>query len=129
MASTQAGTLRLSEDDKGLAVQADLDMASPWAQTVASAVRRGDMDEMSFGFQVTKDEWDEDFENRELLEVRLFEVSTVPRGANDATVGEVERSISVPDAQPVEEDEITAPAPDVASVLYVRQRFAQYPTA
>jgi len=85
LASTQAGTLRLRADDHGLAVLADLDMRSPWAQSVAVAVERGDLDEMSFGFQTLSDKWSDDYTDRQLLEVKLFEVSVVPRGANPAT--------------------------------------------
>lgn len=124
LASTQGGTLRLLEDDKGLAVAADLDMGSPWAQTVASAVRRGDMDEMSFGFQVVKDEWDDEFTYRNLLEVKLFEVSTVPRGANPFTEGAVEENAA---PAPVE-DEVLEPGDPhgLARALAVRARMAQY---
>jgi HK97 family phage prohead protease len=96
LASTQAGTLRLRADDHGLAVLAELDMRSPYAQSVASAVERGDMDEMSFGFQALGDRWTDDYTERELLEVKLFEVSVVPRGANPAT----EAVLDIPTADP-----------------------------
>lgn len=89
LASTQSGTLRLRADDHGLAVRAELDLRSPWAQTIASALERGDMDEMSFGFQTLADEWNDGHTERELLEVKLFEVSVVPRGANPATIAEL----------------------------------------
>jgi len=92
LASTQAGTLRLREDDVGLLVLASLDLRSPYAQSVASAVERGDMDEMSFGFRVMKggDAWNDDYTERELMAVTLFEVSTVPRGANPSTSGGID---------------------------------------
>jgi HK97 family phage prohead protease len=90
LASTQGGTLRLRADEHGLAVLAELDLRSPWAQTVASAIERNDMDEMSFGFQALADEWNDDYTERQLLEVKLFEVSVVPRGANPATEASVE---------------------------------------
>lgn len=124
LASTQGGTLRLLEDDRGLAVAADLDMASPWAQTVASAVRRGDMDEMSFGFQVVRDEWDDEFTYRNLLEVKLFEVSTVPRGANPYTEGVVQENSS--DIATVEVSEPEADPGGLARALSVRTRMVQY---
>lgn len=90
LASTQAGTLRLRVDDHGLAVLADLDLRSPYAQSVASALDRGDMDEMSFGFRAIKDAWSDDYAKRTLLELQLFEVSVVPRGANPATEAELD---------------------------------------
>jgi len=89
LASTQSGTLRLRADEHGLAVLAELDMRSPYAQSVASAIERQDMDEMSFGFQAIEDRWNDDYTERELLVTRLFEVSIVPRGANPATQAEV----------------------------------------
>lgn len=103
LASTQAGTLRLREDDRGLAVVASLDLNSPYAASVASAVSRGDMDEMSFGFQVKHDEWlGDNYDERVIHEVRLFEVSAVPRGANPATTGAI-------DAEPEPERAAAAP--------------------
>jgi HK97 family phage prohead protease len=90
LASTQGGTLRLREDDRGLAVLASLDLRSPLAQTVASAVERNDLSEMSFGFMVKADEWSDDYSERRITELRLFEVSVVARGANPATSAQLE---------------------------------------
>jgi HK97 family phage prohead protease len=75
---TKAGTLRMSEDDHGLAVEIDL----PDTQTgrdLRESMARGDIDGMSFGFRVTKQEWDESGEVplRTIREVELFEVSVV----------------------------------------------------
>jgi hypothetical protein len=87
LASTSSGTLQLREDDHGLAVEASLAPESPLAMTVISAVRRGDMDEMSFGFSVPEggDQWNDDWSERTVSEAKLFEVSVVDRGANDRT--------------------------------------------
>jgi HK97 family phage prohead protease len=75
---TKAGTLRMAEDDHGLAVEIDL----PDTQTgrdLRESMARGDIDGMSFGFRVTKQEWDESGEVplRTIREVELFEVSVV----------------------------------------------------
>lgn len=75
---TKAGTLRMTEDDHGLAVEIDL----PDTQTgrdLRESMARGDIDGMSFGFRVTKQEWDESGEIplRTIREVELFEVSVV----------------------------------------------------
>lgn len=75
---TKAGTLRMSEDAHGLAVEIDL----PDTQTgrdLRESMARGDIDGMSFGFRVTKQEWDESGETplRTIREVELFEVSVV----------------------------------------------------
>lgn len=77
LASTHRGTLRLTEDERGLLAEADLP-DNEWGRPVADAVRRGDINSMSFGFQsirngVSKDE-DDVVEQRE---VRLWEVSPV----------------------------------------------------
>jgi len=84
LASTKAKTLRLSEDERGLMAEADLP-DSAWGQPVATAVKRGDISAMSFGFNVPgktsagtpAQEWSTDHKQRTLHEVRLFEVSPV----------------------------------------------------
>lgn len=122
LASTASGTLRLATDSHGLAVEASLDPASPWAQSVASAVRRGDVEEMSVGMYVRADRWDETMSYRILDEVQLDEVSIVRRGANPATAGEmvpaqIEQNAAEAPADPT-------PARDIAGALDVRLRFA-----
>lgn len=89
LARTKSGTLRLTEDDRGLRVEADLDPANPLAQTVMSALRRGDMNQMSFAFRTIRDQWSKDRAVRELREVQLYDVSVVTFPAYEATVAEV----------------------------------------
>jgi HK97 family phage prohead protease len=89
LARTKSGTLRLSEDDRGLRIEADLDPANPLAQTVLSALRRGDMNQMSFAFRTIRDSWNTDRSVRELREVQLYDVSVVTFPAYEATVAEV----------------------------------------
>ena len=87
LARTMSGTLRLSEDDRGLHVDADLSPDDPDVQRLAPKVQRGDIDQMSFAFRATRQEWDEDYENRQILEVNMNrgDVSVVNQGANPAT--------------------------------------------
>lgn len=89
LARTKSGTLRLAEDETGLHTEADLDPASPHVQALRSAMDRGDVDEMSFGFWVTRQQWSPDFDQRDILEVRLHkgDVSVVNYGANPNTAG------------------------------------------
>ncbi|PJM98124.1 histone H1 [Streptomyces sp. CB01201] len=89
LARTKSGTLRLAEDGTGLHTEADLDPASPHVQALRSAMDRGDVDEMSFGFWVTRQQWSPDFDQRDILEVRLHkgDVSVVNFGANPNTAG------------------------------------------
>ncbi|MEV6720599.1 HK97 family phage prohead protease [Streptomyces xanthochromogenes] len=89
LARTKSGTLRLAEDGTGLHTEADLDPASPHVQALRSAMDRGDVDEMSFGFWVTRQQWSPDYDQRDIQEVRLHkgDVSVVNYGANPATAG------------------------------------------
>ena len=77
LASTRAGTLRLSEDEKGLHVEADLPDTTAGNDTATLLARR-DIDSMSFGFNVPQggDQWASDSE-RTLRQIQLHEVSPV----------------------------------------------------
>ena len=82
LARTSSGTLELEEDDYGLFVRAELDPSNPTVAEVASAMKRNDLNEMSFAFQAIKDEFDESGQNRSVNEARLFDVSVVTYPAN-----------------------------------------------
>ena len=82
LARTSSGTLELEEDDYGLFVRAELDPSNPTVAEVASAMKRGDLNEMSFAFAAIKDNFDQNGENREVNEARLFDVSVVTYPAN-----------------------------------------------
>jgi len=84
LGSTRAGTLVLTEDDRGLADTISLPETSVGRDTAVS-VKRGDISAQSFGFSVVKDEWNSDYSERRLLEVRLHEVSIVAFPAYKAT--------------------------------------------
>jgi len=85
MARTKSGTLRLAEDNTGLDTDADLDKRSTLTNDVAVAMERGDLDQMSIAFQVTRQEWNEDYTERYIRELKLFDVSVVTYPANPAT--------------------------------------------
>ena len=105
LARTKSGTLTLTEDEIGLRVEAQLDDTNPDAMRVISAMRRGDLSQMSFAFQTVKDSWNSDRSIRDLKEVRLFDVSVVTYPAYEETVAEL-RS-----ANDTEADTITSVAP------------------
>jgi HK97 family phage prohead protease len=88
LGSTRAKTLKLYEDEKGLRVEGILPNTSR-GRDVAELLRRGDVDSMSFGFSVIKDDWSSDGAQRTLKDVRLFEVSLVSYPAYTATSGTV----------------------------------------
>lgn len=75
LGSTRSG-LTLTEDDKGLLAEGRLPDTTA-GRDMALLVREKIVDSMSFGFQTIRDEWAEDYSARELVEVRLFEVSPV----------------------------------------------------
>lgn len=83
---SSAGTLRVKEDSKGLAVEIDLPDTSDGRDT-RTLIERGDISGMSFGFVVMRQEWDESGEIplRTILEVELREVSIVSEPAYDGT--------------------------------------------
>lgn len=77
LGSTRAGTLTLTEDDRGLRVSAVLPNNS-WGNDAKVSIQRGDVTGWSFGFTVPQggDSWSEDGAERTLNSVRLLEVST-----------------------------------------------------
>ena len=86
LASTQSGTLKLRQDTTGLYMEATLDPANPKAQELSSALRRGDMDKMSFAFTVSPEGQTRDAGLRTINDIeRLYEVSVVTLPAYDST--------------------------------------------
>jgi len=75
---TKSGTLKLAEDEHGLAIEI-IPPDTTWARDLLESIRRGDVDQMSFGFRTIKDSWvtTNGETLRELLEVELFDVSPV----------------------------------------------------
>ena len=78
LATTRAKTLRLSEDSKGLLVDASLPDTTI-GRDLSVLMQRGDVNSMSFGFTVPSggDMWSDDGQSRELRQIKLFEVSVV----------------------------------------------------
>ncbi|MBC7149008.1 MAG: HK97 family phage prohead protease [Rhizobium sp.] len=83
---TKSGTLRLSEDAKGLRVEIDVPDTTN-GNDLWVLVERGDISGMSFGFRVTKDTWDETVDPplRTIQAVELMEVSACAFPAYDDT--------------------------------------------
>jgi HK97 family phage prohead protease len=91
LATTASGRLSLTEDERGLKVEAKLDPADPDAASVISKLTyEARSMGMSFGFSIPKsgDVWNENV--RTLNEINLFEVSVLSAGqtpAYPATIG------------------------------------------
>ena len=79
LARTASGTLRLSEDARGLRIETELDPSDPDVQRIVPKMRRGDLSKMSFAFRAVREEWDDSGEvpRRTISEVELFDVSIV----------------------------------------------------
>lgn len=75
-----AGTLTLKADDVGLAYEIDVPDTQVGRDTLVS-VRRGDITGSSYAFRVTREEWEDDREERRtirrILDVDLFDVGPV----------------------------------------------------
>jgi len=90
LASSRSGTLRLTEDTKGLRVEADLPDTTD-GRDMAVLLKRGDLSAMSFGFSVPSngDTWSSDGSERTLKSIRLHEVSVVAYPAYKASEASV----------------------------------------
>ena len=103
----KAGTLELKEDDKGLYVSIKPPNAR-WAKDLMQSIKRGDVDSMSFGFSVVLDKWYSDSEGcdvRELIKVKLYDVSPVTFAAYPATECDVRSVYNIRQSQLAKEAE------------------------
>lgn len=95
LARTPNQSLRLSEDSTGLLTVARMNTARSDARDLVTAIEDGDVDQMSFGFRVLRQQWSPDYDQRDLIEVDLNrgDVSAVNYGANPTTsIGVLQRS-------------------------------------
>lgn len=84
---TTSGTLRLSEDKKGLAVEID-PPDTQFARDLQILMERGDISQMSFAFQVVEEDWefkDGEPDRRTISKVKLYDVSPVTYPAYEGT--------------------------------------------
>lgn len=87
----KANTLKLSEDNRGLAIEIDPPIEAQWAKDLIVSLKRGDVDQMSFAFQTVRDEWKSAGDKiiRDVIEVKLFDVSPVTFPAYPQTSAQV----------------------------------------
>nr|DAH97909.1 MAG TPA: prohead serine protease [Caudoviricetes sp.] len=90
---TKSGTLTLKEDEKGLNFNVELPNTSV-ARDLSESMARGDINQCSFGFFVTDEEWDYSVEPalRTIKEVELFEISVVSIPAYEDTEASLVRN-------------------------------------
>jgi len=119
-------TMELISDDFGLRVDADLDPASPYAQSVRSAITRGDVEAMSFAFVVQRQEWVDSpagpKTERRIKELRLHDVSAVNEPANPSTVVQMNSTTTDTEARNLDPE---AEAAEDTIVDQIRQLLAQ----
>ena len=94
LARTKNGTLTLSEDDRGLFMDAIIADTSE-GRDLYKLVERGDVDQMSFAFRVIRQKWNEDRSVRTLTEVSLADgdVSVVTYPAYPTTTVEAREAL------------------------------------
>jgi HK97 family phage prohead protease len=94
LARTKNGTLTLTEDDRGLYMDATIADTSE-GRDLYKLVERGDVDQMSFAFRVIRQKWNEDRTTRTLTEVSLADgdVSVVTYPAYPTTTVEAREAL------------------------------------
>lgn len=88
--NNENSTMQMVVDEDGMGIRVDLDIENNTeAKNLYSAVERGDIDGMSFMFQVDGDKWDDldsDHPTRTITNIaKVFEVSAVTFPAYEAT--------------------------------------------
>jgi len=94
LARTKNGTLTLTEDDRGLYMDATIADTTE-GRDLYKLVERGDVDQMSFAFRVIRQKWNEDRSVRTLTEVSLADgdVSVVTYPAYPTTSVEAREAL------------------------------------
>jgi HK97 family phage prohead protease len=94
LARTKNGTLTLTEDDRGLFMDAEIADTNE-GRDLYKLVERGDVDQMSFAFRVIRQKWNDDRSVRTLTEVSLADgdVSVVTYPAYPTTSVEAREAL------------------------------------
>jgi len=87
LARTRSGTLRLSQDERGLYMETELDGSDPDVRSIVPKMKRGDLDKMSFAFMPERQQWDDsgDIPKRTIKDLRLLDVAIVATPAYEGT--------------------------------------------
>ncbi|MBU0631005.1 MAG: HK97 family phage prohead protease [Candidatus Margulisbacteria bacterium] len=116
------GTLRLAEDESGLRYEVDLPDTQA-ARDLFTLIKRGDVYQSSFAFEIIKDDWQypereqEGLPLRTIKEVKLYDVSPVTYPASPTTDVDVARAVrSLKEAMGVEGE-----AETITDVLALRE--------
>jgi hypothetical protein len=114
----KSGTLRLSEDDVGLAYEIDMPDTQA-ARDLYKLIERGDVYQSSFAFEIQREEWTQPEDDsaelplRTIRQVRLWDVSPVTYPASSATDVDIKRAVrSLADALGISDTKATT-VPDL----------------
>lgn len=109
------------EDDYGLWFKARLS-AVKRAQNIRTKVKEKILNAVSFGYDVIKDQWDDEKKVRTLKELRLHEISIVPWGMNPEAHITGAKGVEEPPVEdppvdpPVQDPPVDPPVPDESEV-------------
>ena len=119
LARTKNGTLSLTEDDRGLYMDATIADTSE-GRDLYKLVERGDVDQMSFAFRVIRQKWNEDRTTRTLTEVSLADgdVSVVTYPAYPTTTVEAREALRTAIQAIKEGREITGESLTVLNTIF-----------
>lgn len=85
LARTRNNSLQLSVDEKGLFIRAKI-IDTQYGRDFYKMIQEGLVDQMSFAFTVTKEEWNDETKTRRILEIdKLYDVSAVDQPFYQAT--------------------------------------------
>lgn len=90
LARTRSGTLKLTEDDRGLFISSELERSDPDVARIVPKMERGDLDKMSFAFQIPEggqvwSETEDGIAVRTITDTMLSDVSVVNEPAYGGT--------------------------------------------
>lgn len=89
LAANWADTLTLDSDRHGLRVDGRLAPGDVVTDFLIRRMERGEAHSMSFAFRVLRQEWNDDYTERDITELGLVDVSVVNYPANPATVAQL----------------------------------------
>ena len=129
LARVKDGDLELRADDIGLYFRATLDGNRQDAQDLALAIESGNVDQCSWAFMVTRQQWNADYTERTITEAKMYDVSVVTYPANPATIVAVEDQPATPADQVASlrtNSQISVERRDVEMGRFTPRQIAQY---
>jgi len=86
LARSTAGSLTLRADEIGIYFEATMPSTVQAVRDLVALIEAGAVDECSWAFMVTRQQWNADYTERTILEAKMYDVSVVTFPANSATI-------------------------------------------